>query len=404
MARVFGLTSLISMTLMAVMGANAANQPPGGQGQGQGQGRGGAGGGRPPIAALNACKALEADAACEFTDRGATQSGRCFTPGKGRPLACRPSAGASNSAFAPKTVVPLGPVRSTAGVKCDVSHKDSNPTLSIASEYEWTCRDEQRHLVANGIPDHAVGTFPNKGNPNRIAVQSIETSMPTAPILTGQATFVGGPGGAMVYAMNGVKFDPGTAGACDGDAGAPEDCDLGRGTGPWRIEALGQDVFDFGEDMNNAHVQPSGEYHYHGIPEGMLTDVGVSDENPKMLLVGWAGDGFPVYARYCYADYMDAQSPLRRCKGSYQLDTTPDVGRPSTDWVPMGSFGSDWKYRAGSGDLDVCNGRFGVTPEFPDGIYYYMATDDYPYFSRCLKGVLSAGAGQSLSPSYGRRP
>ena len=48
---------------------------------------------------------------------------------------------------------------------------------------------------------------------------------------------------------------------------------------------------------------------------------------------------------------------------------------------------------AGSGDLDECNGRVGVTPEFPGGIYHYYATDTYPYFQRCVKGaVASAGA------------
>ena len=26
------------------------------------------------------------------------------------------------------------------------------------------------------------------------------------------------------------------------------------------------------------------------------------------------------------------------------------------------------------------------TPEFPDGIYYYVVTDDFPFFTRCLKG------------------
>ena len=40
----------------------------------------------------------------------------------------------------------------------------------------------------------------------------------------------------------------------------------------------------------------------------------------------------------------------------------------------------------GSGDLDECNGRVGVTPEFPDGIYHYYATDTYPFFQRCVKG------------------
>ena len=28
----------------------------------------------------------------------------------------------------------------------------------------------------------------------------------------------------------------------------------------------------------------------------------------------------------------------------------------------------------------------GVTPEFPEGIYYYMVTEEFPFFSRCLKG------------------
>ena len=52
----------------------------------------------------------------------------------------------------------------------------------------------------------------------------------------------------------------------------------------------------------------------------------------------------------------------------------------------MGAFTQDYEYVEGHGDLDRCNGRFGVTPEFPDGIYYYVVTDDFPFFTRCLKG------------------
>ena len=36
-----------------------------------------------------------------------------------------------------------------------------------------------------------------------------------------------------------------------------------------------------------------------------------------------------------------------------------------------------------------CNGRSGVTPEFPKGTYHYYATDSYPYLQRCVKGSLS---------------
>jgi len=54
----------------------------------------------------------------------------------------------------------------------------------------------------------------------------------------------------------------------------------------------------------------------------------------------------------------------------------------------LGTFKQDWEYVEGSGDLDECNGRVGVTPEFPEGIYHYFATDTYPYFQRCLMGAL----------------
>ena len=59
----------------------------------------------------------------------------------------------------------------------------------------------------------------------------------------------------------------------------------------------------------------------------------------------------------------------------------------------MGSFRQDWEYIAGSGDLDECNGRTGVTPEFPAGIYYYAITDTYPFIHRCVKGVVTSSGG-----------
>jgi hypothetical protein len=49
-------------------------------------------------------------------------------------------------------------------------------------------------------------------------------------------------------------------------------------------------------------------------------------------------------------------------------------------------------YVEGAGDLDECNGRTGVTPEFPAGTYHYYATDTYPFLQRCVKGEV-AGAG-----------
>jgi len=54
----------------------------------------------------------------------------------------------------------------------------------------------------------------------------------------------------------------------------------------------------------------------------------------------------------------------------------------------MGTFLQDFEYVAGLGDLDECNGRTGVTPEFPKGIYHYFATETFPYLQRCVKGSL----------------
>lgn len=278
---------------------------------------------------------------------------------------------------------------STAAVDCPYSDTytgEYSTSGTLTTSWSWTCDDATRSLLGDGLPNHEVGTFPNPGNGNTILATTISASMTLTPTLGTTNTFVGGPGGASVYARNSVKFDPGTGGACPDSMTATTDCDLGNGTGTWRIEALGQDTFDFGEDANNAHVQPTGEYHYHGIPEGLLTNAGVSDSNRQMVHVGWASDGFPVYARYCYTDAMDASSDIKVCEGSFELDTVPDTNRPSTDLVPLGTFVQDWAYSAGTGDLDDCNGRTGVTPEFPNGIYYYMATDSYPYFSRCIKG------------------
>lgn len=207
--------------------------------------------------------------------------------------------------------------------------------------WSWTCDTANRMLTGNGLPDHAVGTFPGAGNPNTIAIQNVTATMTLTPSMATASTNIGRRNGAFVYARNSVKFDPGTAGTCPDTVTGARDCDLAMGTGAWNIEALGQDTFDFGEDENNAHVQPTGEYHYHGIPEGMITNAGVSASNQAMVHVGWAQDGYPVYARYCYSDPADASSAIMQCTGSYSLKATPDANRPDIAVVPMGAFAQD---------------------------------------------------------------
>ena len=275
----------------------------------------------------------------------------------------------------------------TAGILCDLSRSvfNASPSVNATSTSAWTCDGNSRVLTGNGLPDHAVGAFPNPHNPNTISVQGVSASYTLEPaVVAGPATSLGVPG--IGHALNGVKFDPGTAEACT-DAG---ECDPGFSTAPWRIEALGQNSFDFGTDENNAHVQPGGAYHYHGMPEGLLDALG---KGAAMSLVGWARDGFPIYARYGFSDPRDPASTIRAVTGSYRLKATPDAGRPATIVYAMGAFTQDWEYVAGSGDLDECNGRFGVTPEFPLGIYHYFITDSYPFIQRCVKGTPTGPVG-----------
>jgi len=271
----------------------------------------------------------------------------------------------------------------TTGVACDYSHNafNSNSLVNLSSVAAWTCSSSTRTLTANGVPDHDVGPFAIQNDLDfQIKAQSVRFSTSMAPVLTSTAKELGGPRGDIGMILNGVKIDPGTGGSCN-DSG--NNCTMLGQAGQWRMEALGQSSFNFGADSNNAHVQPGGVYHYHGIPEGFIQKLG---KGQAMTLVGWAADGFPIYARYAYTDAANAASAVKVVKSSYRKKAVPDTNRPAISLYPMGTFLQDYEYVSGLGDLDECNGRSGVTPEFPKSTYHYFATESFPYLPRCVKG------------------
>ena len=358
---------------------------------------------------LKACVSKSSGDSCSATGpRDRKISGTCFAL-QGRPLACRPQrspGGRQDGAQPPEAGPPpsdQGEVISstqadTSSVLCGTSKAEMNKALRLESVVKWACSGGNRVLTSNGVPNHVTGTFPNPNNPNKISAQKISFTIVLRPVVR---TSAGAPVRTSGYALNGVKFEPGTAGRCPSGVAKTAECDLGRGTGEWNIEALGQKSFNFGDDMNHAHVQPTGEYHYHGIPEGILP--AQNKAGNAMALVGWASDGFPIYARLGRTDPNSASSPLRNMKTSYRLKLEPNSGRPATSLIPMGAFMQDYEYVKGLGDLDECNGRFDVTPEFPNGIYHYYATDGYPYVQRCVNGMPSSDAGRIGPPPGGAR-
>ena len=293
------------------------------------------------------------------------------------------SAGTSAASHAANVtpILATGTSTSTAPAACAISYSalNNSPKVNATSIYAWTCTATLRTLSGNGIPDHPVTTG-NFATP--VGTQTINVNFTTTPVSTGTVLPVQPTPG---YALNSVKFDPGTDGSCASTAtgtGPGAGCVAIQGRDPWRLEAIGG-AFAFGTDESNAHVQPNGQYHYHGMPEGMLTKLG---KGTAMTLVGFMVDGFPVYARYGYTVATSTTSGVKVMKSSYRFKATPDAGRPSVTTFPMGTFTQDYEYVAGLGDLDECNGRTGVTPEFPGGIYHYYVTDSYPYIQRCVKG------------------
>ena len=245
---------------------------------------------------------------------------------------------------------------------------------------ELTTRDlgAVTEYFTNGIPGHATGTFPNGGNPNTIQTVFQTWEIPREPVRTDALTEMATFG----ITLEGIKLERDTA-------------ESFRNEGVWRYEAitpgLAQRQTDgarfqwLGTDCNNAHVQPTGAYHYHGLPEGLINRLGEGpDGATDMIAGGFAADGFPFYLRYGYRDPIDPQSGLVAMRGSWML--RPGT-RPSGPGGPYdGTFREDWEYVEGAGDLDECNGRFGVTPEYPAGIYHYYITDSYPYIPRCVFG------------------
>ena len=89
-------------------------------------------------------------------------------------------------------------------------------------------------------------------------------------------------------------------------------------------------------------------------------------------IIGWAYDGNPIYGPYGYITKRGGViSPM---KSGYELNSSQQ--RPN---FPLGFFVEDYVYSEKSDEtvLDQNNGRFGVTPEFPNGTYAYFATINY---------------------------
>lgn len=248
-----------------------------------------------------------------------------------------------------------------------------------------------RYWYTNSIPDHVTGTFPNAGNPNAISAQQGEFTMCAYPLEAGFYTELiingfGSMGGCPTFefglATNGIEFDPIAAEFFQNPNNGQLNYD-------WNENPLSPNI-NLGTDMNDAHVQPTGKYHYHGKPTNFIDGLGITSSQHSPI-IGWAADGFPMYYKYVYADAMDGNSGIVEATSCYQLKSgnRPGDGTTAPDGAYDGTYVEDYEYNNGISGclLDECNGRFGVTPDYPNGTYYYVMTEEFPVVPRCFAGT-----------------
>jgi hypothetical protein len=277
--------------------------------------------------------------------------------------------------------------------------------------------DDFVYVTATGIPAYPTGPFLD-GNPSLASNQSGIYKLPLSPSLnTGTAIATNGGniglfinGVALFDYRDGVGWNPNTNALCGGPGNPP--CPGGpMAATDWTRDAVPAERAGF--DCSKGHPA-MGNYHHHQNPSAFKLDLEVVSticnlydadglyaisETEHSPLIGFAYDGFPIYGAYGYKN-ADGTGGITRIKSSYQLrnittrTTAPDgssvdVGPPVNATYFLGYFREDYEYIAPTADqqdyLDEHNGRFCVTPAYPEGTYAYFATVDedwrsaYPY-------------------------
>ncbi len=273
------------------------------------------------------------------------------------------------------------------------------------------------YIEASGVPSHSVGPF-NDGNPAgpsdlnslfRIPRTTPDEGAHTDTPLSSIGVFVNGVTmynqlDAQSYENEGVWNNNAIVVRADGmDSGFGHPSPLMMGPGVSGDMSAYEHTHSSGAGIGHTHgdaianVVVDGLYHYHQQPPLLRAQLG-DDGSKHSPLIGFGFDGIPMYGPYGY-DNTDGTGGVARIESSYQLrsisdrTTLPDgtvlavnlQGPPINATYPLGYFVEDFEYVNGLGDLDEYNGRFAVTPEYPDGVYAYYATIDsggnsaYPY-------------------------
>ncbi|HKR67179.1 MAG TPA: YHYH protein [Thermoanaerobaculia bacterium] len=260
------------------------------------------------------------------------------------------------------------------------------------------------YVSAYGIPGYTMN-FPEPRYPGE---QTYIFKIPrTAVEQTGTKTTL--PTGTVAFLVNGVPvFHPGDGLSWDAATSSDKNTLNGGGDGVWNRNAVVQEADSYDTCLGHTSGTSPGKYHHHQNPKCLRSYFGDTGSTHSPIL-GWAFDGVPIYGPYGYSSALDSTSGIRRMVSGYTARTDLGGGRPNGPSVdstrPLGFYLEDYEY-TGAGDLDYYNGRFCVTPEYPNGTYAYFVTIDangdsaYPYIlGRQLWGTVVSGMPQFNSSS-----
>lgn len=294
------------------------------------------------------------------------------------------------------------------------SHYVSGNSTAIQDNVAVNCQAVQYstswvYVTTNGIPAYTTGPFLD-GNPSLATDQNAIFKFPLTPTQnTGSLTATTGGnigvfinGVALFDYRDGVSWKNSTNALAGGPLG-------GMGDNVWNRDAVVAERQGF--DCSKGHPA-MGNYHHHQNPSAYDLDLNVLsticslydadglyaiDSTVHSPLIGFAYDGYPIYGAYGYKN-ADGTGGIVRIKSSFQLrnittrttlytGATVTAGPAVSTIYPLGYFKEDYEFitPTASDYLDEHNGRFCVTPEYPNGTYCYFATVDenwnsaYPY-------------------------
>lgn len=162
-----------------------------------------------------------------------------------------------------------------------------------------------------------------------------------------------------------------------------------------------EENYDAAIDSDNSYNYYSGKFMsaLSGITNSYLDTSNYSGDKLRHAdghskILGISYDGYPIYGPYGYKNSLEI-GDIKLIQSSYKLKSEFTTNRNDiivivdgiiTDF-DSGTIIEDFEYLEGIGDLDESNGRYCITPEFPNGTYAYFLTFDnetdmnpvYPY-------------------------